>query len=73
VRATFAAARFDLHAFVAELARVGLRAAPYEVDEAAAAESDELLLRVGLTGGLAMIGMVISFALYLGLDAASEP
>jgi P-type Cu2+ transporter len=73
VRATFEAERFDLHAFVAELARVGLRAAPYEVDEAAAGESDELLLRVGLTGGLAMIGMVISFSLYLGLDAASEP
>lgn len=73
VRATFDAARFDLHGFVSELARVGLRAAPYEVDEAAAGESDELLLRVGLTGGLAMIGMVISFALYLGLDAASDP
>ncbi len=73
VRATFDADRFDLHAFVGELARVGLRAAPYEVDEAATGESDELLLRVGLTGGLAMIGMVISFALYLGLEAASEP
>lgn len=73
VRATFEASRFDLHAFVGELARVGLRAAPYEVDEAAAGESDELLLRVGLTGGLAMIGMVISFALYLGLDSATEP
>jgi Cu2+-exporting ATPase len=73
VRATFERATFDLHALVDDLARVGLRAAPYEADPSDADGADELLLRLGLTGGLAMIGMVIAFALYLGLDPRSEP
>ena len=72
VRATFAKDAFDLHAFVRDLASVGLRAAPYEASDTDGV-SDELLLRLGLTGGLAMIGMGISFALYLGLDATEEP
>jgi Cu2+-exporting ATPase len=73
VRATFDRALFDLGGFVEDLARVGLRAAPYEVGSGEGEGADELLLRLGLTGGLAMIGMVISFAIYLGLDARSEP
>jgi Cu2+-exporting ATPase len=73
VRATFDRSRFELQGFVDDLARVGLRAAPYEVGSGEEEGADELLLRLGLTGGLAMIGMVISFAIYLGLDAQSEP
>ncbi len=63
---TFDPARFDLAAYLAELARVGYRTGPPTADREAA--SDGLGLRLGITFAIAMNAMGLSLAGYFGLE-----
>jgi len=63
--------RFDVHAYLSDLAHLGYRSGPPLKN--ARAESDGLAVRLGVTIALAMNVMILSAAGYLGLDAQEDP
>ena len=63
---TFDPARFDLAAWLSDLARVGYRTGPASADREAA--SDGLGLRLGITFAIAMNAMGLALAGYFGLE-----
>ncbi|PKN57018.1 MAG: ATPase P [Deltaproteobacteria bacterium HGW-Deltaproteobacteria-14] len=63
--------RFDVAAYLGDLAHLGYRSGPPL--KASRGESDGLSVRLGVTIALAMNVMILSAAGYLGLNAEEEP
>ena len=63
--------RFDVAAYLGDLAHLGYRSGPPL--KATRGESDGLAVRLGVTIALAMNVMILSAAGYLGLNAEEEP
>ena len=64
---------FDAIAFIHDLHRYGYPASLVgEFDDGGPAESQSLLTRLGVTGGLAMNTMVFSLPSYLGLETSND-